>query len=99
MNACRSLRTCRFNSGTAKLACTRMEIIFGIHSVEEALEARGRGFEYVAVLSGRGDARIQKIAELCRKAGVPVRAMPRDHFSRLARTAGHQGVVAVTAEK
>lgn len=76
-----------------------MEIIFGIHSVEEALEARGRGFEYVAVLSGRGDARIQKIAELCRKAGVPVRTMPRDQLTRLARTAGHQGVVAVTAEK
>ncbi len=67
--------------------------------VEEALEARGRGFEYVAVLSGRGDARIQKIAQLCRTAGVPVRAMPRDQLTRLARTAGHQGVVAVTAEK
>ena len=76
-----------------------MEIIFGIHAVEEALEARGRGFEYVAVLSGRGDARIQKIAQLCRTAGVPVRAMPRDQLTRLARTAGHQGVVAVTAEK
>ena len=67
--------------------------------VEEALEARGRGFQYVAVLSGRGDARIQKIAQLCRTAGVPVRAMPRDQLTRLARTAGHQGVVAVTAEK
>lgn len=76
-----------------------MEIIFGIHAVEEALEARGRGFEYVAVLSGRGDARIQKIAQLCRTAGVPVRAMPRDQLTRLAHTAGHQGVVAVTAEK
>jgi 23S rRNA (guanosine2251-2'-O)-methyltransferase len=76
-----------------------MEIIFGIHAVEEALAARGRGFEYVAVLSGRGDARIQKIAQLCRSAGVPVRAMPRDQLTRLARTAAHQGVVAVTAEK
>ena len=76
-----------------------MEMIFGIHAVEEALEARGRGFEYVAVLSGRGDARIQKIAQLCRAAGVPVRTMPRDQLTRLAHTAGHQGVVAVTAEK
>ena len=76
-----------------------MEMIFGIHAVEEALEARGRGFEYVAVLSGRGDARIQKIAKLCRAAGVPVRTMPRDQLTRLAHTAGHQGVVAVTAEK
>jgi 23S rRNA (guanosine2251-2'-O)-methyltransferase len=76
-----------------------MEIIFGIHAVEEALAARGRGFEYVAVAAGRGDARLKKIAQLCRTAGVPVRPMPRDELTRLARTAGHQGVVAVTAEK
>lgn len=76
-----------------------MQIIFGVHAVEEALAARGRAFEYVAVAPGRGDARIQKIVELCRAAGVAVRSMPRDQLTRLARTAGHQGVVAVTAEK
>ncbi|MGE5324377.1 MAG: 23S rRNA (guanosine(2251)-2'-O)-methyltransferase RlmB [Actinomycetota bacterium] len=76
-----------------------MEIIFGIHAVEEALAARGRGFEYIAVVAQRNDARIQKISQLCRAAGVPVRTMPRDQLTRLARTAGHQGVVAVTAEK
>jgi 23S rRNA (guanosine2251-2'-O)-methyltransferase len=76
-----------------------MQIIFGLHAVEEALAARGRAFEYVAVTPGRGDARIQKIVELCRAAGVAVRPMPRDQLTRLARTAGHQGVVAVTAEK
>lgn len=75
------------------------EIIFGIHAVEEALAARGRGFEYVAMVPGRGDSRIQKISQLCRTAGVPLRTMPRDQLTRLARTAGHQGVVAVTAEK
>jgi 23S rRNA (guanosine2251-2'-O)-methyltransferase len=76
-----------------------MSIIFGIHAVEEALTARGRGFEYVAVASGRGDQRIQKLIGLCRSAGVPVRPMPRDQLTRLARAANHQGVVAVTAEK
>ena len=76
-----------------------METIFGIHAVEEALAARGRAFEYVAVVPGRGDARIQKIAQLCRSVGVPVRTMPRDQLTRLAKTDGHQGVVAVTAEK
>ena len=74
-------------------------IIFGIHAVEEALSARGRGFDYVAVAPGRGDARIQRITQLCRAAGVPVRAMPRDQLTRLARTTNHQGIVAVTAEK
>ncbi len=76
-----------------------MQIIFGIHAVEEALTARGRGFEYVAIAPGRGDARIQKIAQLCRAAGVPLRTLPRDQLTRLAKVAGHQGVVAVTAEK
>src|SRR5215467_8437904 len=76
-----------------------MPILFGIHAVEEALAARGRAFEYVAVAPGRGDARIQKITLLCRNAGVAVRSMPRDQLTRLAGTAQHQGVVAVTAEK
>src|SRR6516164_7078781 len=74
-------------------------IIFGIHAVEEAISARGRGFDYVAIVPGRGDARIQKIAQLCRTNGIPVRTMPRDQLTRLARVANHQGVVAVTAEK
>lgn len=80
-------------------SCCKMEIIFGIHAVEEALEARGRGFEYLAIAAGRNDSRLQKISQLCRAAGVPVRTMPRDQLTRLAKTAGHQGVVAVTAEK
>ena len=74
-------------------------IIFGIHAVEEALSARQRAFDYVAVAAGRSDARIRKIEQLCRSAGVPVRAMSREQLSRLARVANHQGVVAVTAEK
>ena len=74
-------------------------IIFGIHAVEEALAARGRGFDYVAIVPGRGDHRMQKIVQLCRTAGVAVRTMPREQLSRLAQTANHQGVVAVTAEK
>lgn len=76
-----------------------MAIIFGIHAVGEALGARGRAFEYVAMVPGRGDSRIQKIAQLCRAEHVPVRTMPRDQLTRLAKTPSHQGVVAVTAEK
>ena len=30
-------------------------IIFGIHAVEEALSARQRGFDYVAIAPGRGN--------------------------------------------
>lgn len=76
-----------------------MQVIFGIHAVEEALAARGRGFEYVAVASGRGDQRIQRIVQLCRESGVAVRTIPRDQLTRLAKSPTHQGIVAVTAEK
>lgn len=76
-----------------------MQIIFGIHAVEEALAARGRAFDYVAVVRGRGDSRIQKIVSLCRSTGVSVRALSRDELTRLAKSPNHQGAVAVAAEK
>ncbi len=76
-----------------------MQTIFGIHAVEEALAARGRAFEYVGIAGGRNDARIRKIIELCRAAGVAIRTVPRDQMTRMAKTGNHQGVVAVIAEK
>src|SRR3954469_14222643 len=76
-----------------------MEIIFGIHAVEEALRSRGRAFDYVAVSKERKDARLQKIVDACRAAGVPVRFESRDQITRLAKTQTHQGVLAVAAEK
>ena len=76
-----------------------MSIIYGIHAVEEALKARARGFEYVAVARERHDPRMQRVLEACRATGVPVRQVPRDQLARLAQTAAHQGVVAVASEK
>lgn len=76
-----------------------MPVIYGINAVAEALKARGRGFEYVAIARERHDGRVQRIVAECHSAGVPVRAMPRQELERLAGTAGHQGVVAVTSEK
>lgn len=76
-----------------------MAVLYGIHAVSEALKARGRGFQHVAVSRERHDARLQKIVEQCRAAGVPVRQVPREELDRLANRAPHQGVVAITAEK
>ena len=76
-----------------------MEVIYGIHSVEEALNARGRSFEYIAVARDRHDAKVQKIIDACRAAGIAVRFEGREHLNRLAKTASHQGVVAVAAQK
>ncbi|HXZ81431.1 MAG TPA: 23S rRNA (guanosine(2251)-2'-O)-methyltransferase RlmB [Terriglobales bacterium] len=76
-----------------------MSVIYGIHPVAEALKARGRAFEYVAVLSERQDSRLNRIVEACRAARVPVRQLPREQLNRLAEGGTHQGVVAVTSEK
>jgi len=76
-----------------------MAVIYGIHAVEEALKSRGRAFEYVLVASGRRDARIEQMVAECRAAGVAVRFEPRIQLDRLAKTATHQGVVAVTGSK
>ena len=76
-----------------------MAVIFGINAVVEALKAGGRSFDYIAIMSGRRDARAQVIFEAARDAGVVVRQVSRDQLARLANTQQHQGVVAVTSEK
>ncbi|MEO5936340.1 MAG: 23S rRNA (guanosine(2251)-2'-O)-methyltransferase RlmB, partial [Terriglobales bacterium] len=76
-----------------------MEVIYGIHAVEEALRSRGRAFEYVAVARDRKDAKLQRVVAACREAGVAVRFEDRDQLTRIARSQTHQGVVAVAAQK
>jgi 23S rRNA (guanosine2251-2'-O)-methyltransferase len=76
-----------------------MSYIYGINPVSEALKVRGRAFEWVGVAKERHDLRLQRIIEECRKIGIPVRFVQRLELDRMAKTAAHQGVVAVTAGK
>ena len=63
-----------------------MESIYGINAVSEALKARGRAIQYVAVARERHDARLQKLIEECKHAGVSVRLMPKP-YNHPVRTA------------
>jgi 23S rRNA (guanosine2251-2'-O)-methyltransferase len=76
-----------------------MDVIFGIHAVQEAVKSRGRSLEFVAFQRERHDARLQKIINLCRANDIPSRFESREHLTRLAKSSTHQGVVAVTAAK
>ncbi len=76
-----------------------MDVIYGLHPVEEAVQSRAKAIEYVACARDRRDARLQHVVDLCRGAGVSVRFQPREELMRLARTAAHQGVVAVVAAR
>ena len=76
-----------------------MEVVYGIHSVSEALRSRAQRIDYVAIARERHDAKLQRIIDDCRASGISVRFLPRPQLDRTARTANHQGVVAVTAAK
>src|SRR6266704_3691434 len=77
----------------------RMHYIYGINAVSEALKARGRAFEWVAMAKERNDIRLQRLIEDCRRQKVQVRFLERTELDRMAGTAAHQGVVAVTSAK
>ena len=80
-----------------------MEVLFGLHPVEEALRSGVRRFDHICIARERlhqGDShRLAEIASLARATGVPLRTEPRDALTRLAGTAAHQGVVAVVQER
>ncbi len=72
-----------------------MEVLYGLHPVEEALRAGKRRFDQVLVARERHDDRLEKLVAACRDAGVRVRQESRDQLTLMAKTPSHQGVVAM----
>ena len=72
-----------------------MEVLYGLHPVEEALRAGKRRFDHVLVARERHDERLERLIAACRQAGVRVRPESRDQLTQLAKTPNHQGVVAL----
>lgn len=72
-----------------------MEILYGVHAVEEALRAGRRRFDHVLVARERQDDRLARLVAECRQAGVRVRPESREQLTQVAGTASHQGVVAM----
>src|SRR6202522_3680137 len=76
-----------------------MEVLYGLHPVEEAVRSGARRLEQVMLARERKDARLEGLAEMCRAAGVRVSLESRDQLTRMARTDAHQGVLAVVRER
>jgi 23S rRNA (guanosine2251-2'-O)-methyltransferase len=76
-----------------------MEVLYGLHSVEEALKAGRRRFDHVIVSNERHDARLDRLVAQCREAGVRVRQESRDQLTVVAKTPTHQGVVALVRQQ
>jgi 23S rRNA (guanosine2251-2'-O)-methyltransferase len=71
-----------------------MEVLYGLHPVEEALKAGRRRFDHVLVARERDDPRMERLLAQCREAGVRVRQESREQLTLVAQTPAHQGVVA-----
>lgn len=72
-----------------------MEMLYGLHAVEEAVRAGRRRFDHVLVARERHDERLERLVRACREAGIRVRVEPREQLTLTAQTAAHQGVVAL----
>ena len=72
-----------------------MEVLYGLHPVEEALKAGRRRFDHVLVARERDDSRLARVIAECREAGVRVRQESREQLTQVAGTPAHQGVVAL----
>jgi len=72
-----------------------MDVLYGLHPVEEALKAGRRRFDHVLVARERQDDRLQRVVAQCRESGIRVRAESRDQLTAVAKTPAHQGIVAL----
>jgi len=72
-----------------------MDVLYGLHPVEEALKAGRRRFDHILVARERQDDRLQRLVTQCRQSGIRIRTESREQLTAVARTEGHQGIVAL----
>jgi 23S rRNA (guanosine2251-2'-O)-methyltransferase len=71
--------------------------IYGVHAVYEALASRQVPIERIHFAREMHSPKLQKVLDLARERGVPVRKEERAVLDRLAEGAVHQGLVAISA--
>ena len=84
-----------FVIGGAASTLLNMEVLYGVHPVEEALKAGKRRLDLLLVARERHDERVERLVAQCRQAGVKIRQENREQLTLLAKSANHQGVVAM----
>jgi 23S rRNA (guanosine2251-2'-O)-methyltransferase len=79
-----------------------MEVLYGLHPVEEALRAGTRQLDHISVArerESRRDPRMDAVLELARAKNVRVSTESRDQLTRHCKTDTHQGIVAFLRER
>ncbi len=73
------------------------EILYGFHSVYEALHARKREFEALLLSTRRSGDRAEKVMALAQDQGVAVQFKDPQVLDGLTQAAPHQGIVALAS--
>ncbi|MGC9200293.1 MAG: 23S rRNA (guanosine(2251)-2'-O)-methyltransferase RlmB [Acidobacteriaceae bacterium] len=79
-----------------------MEVLYGLHPVEEALRSRSRPLDHISVArerESRRDPRLDAVLDLARAEGIRISTEPRDQLTRQCRTDAHQGIVAFLRDR
>jgi 23S rRNA (guanosine2251-2'-O)-methyltransferase len=71
--------------------------IYGVHAVYEALASHQVPLERIYFAREMHSPKLQKVLDLARERGVPVRKEERAVLDRLSEGAVHQGLVAISA--
>ena len=75
----------------------KTEILFGIHSVLEALKADRRDFFAVYIAKKKISKRLERVLRLAERKEIPVKRMEPSQLKSLTRTDQHQGIGARTS--
>ena len=70
------------------------EILYGIHPLEEALNAGRRRFDCLYIRQGRAERRLAAIADDAARRDIPVRRVDEARLRQLVGHSGHQGLCA-----
>ncbi|ADV84298.1 23S rRNA (guanosine(2251)-2'-O)-methyltransferase RlmB [Terriglobus saanensis] len=76
-----------------------MELLYGLHPVQEAVRSRPRDLDHITISRERKDARLDALVESARSAGIRITSEPRAQIDRMAKTEMHQGVIAFLRER
>ena len=76
-----------------------MDVLYGLHPVEEAVRSGGARLDRVLLARERADAKLERLARLCREHGIRVSTESRDQLTRMAGTDMHQGALALVRER
>ncbi len=75
----------------------KKDILFGFHSVYEALKAKKRKIYVIFISKRRLQKRHSKIEQLARDRQINIEEVSQEHLDRLTQSSKHQGVAAETS--